>query len=410
MRLLIVLLLVISGLYLIANIGQDYNIYLGPKNLEECCSNNTPISITKPWSQTIGNQRTAIILGKLSGQTTLNKTSEQVYDDILNASNFYSFNNFLQESSYNNLWLTGNVYGWFEIDTGDPQNFVNAADPFIDFTKIDRLILVNPVPNSSYSLGAGSATPQPFYTQEGIRNLVLTRIGFYTNDPWLFGSSDLSRRVAIEYGQDYNLLSHEFGHSLKLSHPGIVHCPNNQIISINMQNCLLLETENVDQVGIGTGHYNSFFKESMGWFKPSNIKEISETGEYTLKPLEVKTNDIQVLKVPRVTCPVTQNYSDPCGGDGKGWYYIEFRRNIGHDKGLFKNTALEFNGVEIRIDGYSNYPTAQIESQLLDMEPPFWNSNHTLQPGKTFVEPFNNLSITTLEISDQYAKVRVVFP
>ncbi|MBU1104057.1 MAG: hypothetical protein KJ600_05875, partial [Nanoarchaeota archaeon] len=357
------------------------------------------------WHPTIGEQKTAVILYYLASDTEPDKEPDEVYYEILDADNEYSFNNYIIESSYGKMWLTGEVTPWLAVGGLTYQTVITAADQYINYTEVDRVFFIQQ--NMSGS-GAGPSVIQYYSTDEGRLGFVLTFREYYPDKP------DLSRHRFVALGDlGAELLCHEFGHSLGtlydegVAHAGRLNC-GDETYAIEVDGlgdeCTTTSLEGTDQVGVGSGHHNSIIKEKHGWFNPTNIIEVTQDGTYTLFPYEMSTDEVLVLKVPRVQCLGTGDLLDPCGGKTQGWYYLEFRRAIGHDRGLFINpiSAQVHDGVQIRIDGYLSD-----RSSLLLWLDRTSTTKQALGEGMTFIDPHRGTTITTISITEEEAVVQI---
>ena len=381
--------------------------------------------------QSLGEQKTAVILYYTPNDNNIfGKTNQDFYTEILDENNEYSFNNFIKENSYGRMWLTGVVTPWLSMESENPplEKIISAADPYIDYSQIKRIIMIRP--RSSGELGMGGNSFVNYTTNEGIQGLIIVQTFYNPSD----GNPDYSRYQILTEGYSppygYHLLSHEFGHSLFPPPLGVAHAASLSCISApykltnsELDSSCIIGLENSDQVGIGRGHYNTIIKEKLGWLRKNQVLEIEsgESGTYILNPLET-VEGIKVIKIPRVECLNTGDITDACGGDGKGWYYLEYRRNIGNDKALFitgaySSVTYKYDGVEIRIDGFLANKTLSSEvvsgtdyrsSFLIDSDVnDIWDN--TLSVGEKFIDPHWGTEIKLEELTDEIALVRVNF-
>ena len=84
----------------------------------------------------------------------------------------------------------------------------------------------------------------------------------------------------------------------------------------------------------------------------------------------------------------------------------------------YSNNGLKYNGIEIRIDGFSLNgeapPNFEIisgtDSLLIDMvQSDTFPDNHVLKEGQTFVDPHKGTTIKVEDLSDEKALVNVDF-
>ena len=114
------------------------------------------------------------------------------------------------------------------------------------------------------------------------------------------------------------LLSHEIGHSLGVNHANGWDCGDNTLYG----DCQHVEYGNdFDTMGDGlfSLHFNAFYKDILGWFGSSDLLSISQSGRYTINPLETVTG----TKAAKIVIPTLSKD-----------FYLEYRRGIGFDSNL----------------------------------------------------------------------------
>jgi len=445
-RTVLILLIIIALLFLLMMIKMYYSDQSEKENIENIdkgkqkpiqqkekeinwpnsYNSNDNTLTTEGSLQSLGEQKTAVILYTTSNDDdTFGKSKEDFYREILDKNNEYSFNNFINENSYGKMWLTGVVTPWLFIGSENPflEDIISAADPHIDYSQIKRIIMIRP--RSSGELGIGGNSFVNYATHEGIQGLIIVQAFYNPSD----GNPDYSRYQILTEGYSppygYHLLSHEFGHSLYPPPLGVAHAASlscvttpYKITNSELDSSCTIGLENSDQVGVGRGHYNTIIKEKLGWLRKNQVLEIEsgESGTYILNPLET-TEGIKVIKIPRVECSKIGDIADTCGGDGKGWYYLEYRRNMGNDKSLFitgaySSVSYKYDGVEIRIDGFLMnktispeivYGTDYRSSLLIDSDVnDIWDN--TLGVGETFIDPHFGTEIKVVELTEENMK------
>ena len=155
----------------------------------------------------------------------------------------------------------------------------------------------------------------------------------------------------------------------------------------------------VDIMGsIGTGHYNAFMKERLGWIGDtgSPVTTVASSGMYSLEPLSATAGGgAKALRILKSVDPVT---------GARTWYYIEARQAIGYDAAVTALGTNVFSGVVIQTasttDGNS--------SDLLDMHPSTvsWY-DHALPVGASFSDVAAGVTITPASVSSTGASVIV---
>ena len=149
---------------------------------------------------------------------------------------------------------------------------------------------------------------------------------------------------------------------------------------------------------------NAIHKANVGWLDPENILEASDSGTYRIYPIETiagKGEEIKALKIP-------------IAGDLN--YYVMFRRAIGYDSTLLLNTGFGseiYDGAMIHLDLFESGTGGGSDSHIVDTSPnsePFDLIDAVLPLDQTFTDPVNNISITTLSVTEGYLEVQVDIP
>ncbi len=368
----------------------------------------------------LGGQKTAIILvNDVLDPNYHPYTKEEIWNEILNPDNPVSTNSYYREISYGKAWLSGDIgdiYGYYPAQTQYISRNLNAAmdviDPDIDFIEKNyrRIIFIffksdsDSLNGNSYFIGLF-----PLETDEGIINMGVTMNSV--------GNNSLSSVQATR------LIRHELGHNFGARHSGSYDCGTNVV----GDNCYFFEMGDIydvmggrnpyhfSEITTGKFHINSIHKEMMGWadttinigwFNSGNVLEISNElnnfGEYTLKPLELPTNGIQVIKTPSFPY---QYIGEAETAEAK-YYYLEFRDKIGFDSDIEQPFVL-----------------LHLRAFDLPFDEPFWEyiegSGNSLQlignngsakeltEGEEFIDELSNLKIRINEIGEHYANVNI---
>ena len=276
------------------------------------------------------------------------------------------------ENSYNQTWLSGNVFGWYTVPVDGygsscPSNYDDLAlnmaqSAGVNLSAYDHYIFMLP-PGGKCSTNAGT-------------------IGGSPSRAWI--SSALDTRV----------VAHEFGHNLGLHHAHALDC----IGDTETTSCTsLIYGDFLDIMGSQMGHMNAFNKSRLGWLDygvSPGIETVTSSGTYTIAPIESDTDEIKALRIPRGT--------DATGA--QRWYFLEYRQPIGWDSdqfeaGMYKYPENIANGVIIHsaIEGNGN------SSNLLDMTPEtvtvlpgFDLYDAALEVGQNFTDSDNNISISVV--------------
>ncbi len=344
-----------------------------PRGLAESAALTTP---TMQLANTTGEQKTLVVLVNFQ-----NNPSSQPYTvDAVRNLIFGNVSNFFFESSYQRMWLAGDVYGWFTIpmnstvcDTLGMAQYANAAAVAAgaDLSAYSRYVYVFP----------NNACSWPGITLK---------------------SSDSLPRVYLNGSFNFKDAAHELGHSFGLYHSSSLDCGAASIGS----NCTVSEYgDKFDEMGGGTYHFNAYQKERLGWLSSGTatptIVTVVESGTYFIEPLEtLSAGGAKALKVLKSVDPVT--------GD-KTWYYVEFRQPVGFDSALASNGNV-VNGLLVHQATQFSNSFNLFFSYLLDMTP---ETSTWLDPalavGRTFQDGTAGFSATPVTCSSAGCSVLVSF-
>ncbi|MEK7518096.1 MAG: Ig-like domain-containing protein, partial [Patescibacteria group bacterium] len=285
----------------------------------------------------------AVILVNFQDDTSQPWTISEVNDVIFNQADAY-----YNENSFGKLRLTGDIFGYYTLPFNKTcgveiqTEAIKIADPDVFFPNYTNII----IPILGCKSG-GSIGNVAYFTQEGRVTPGFALLGSLNNFT----------------------VSHELGHNFGNFHANFYDCGNSAFAQTG---CISKEYEDRFDVmgGIGnvisnTGHFNSYHKEITGFFDSSNVVNVTESGSYTINPIESATGLPQVLKI---------------GIDNSKLLYIEYRQPLGVDSFLPSDTL---DGAMIRI---APWRIGNGETQLLDMTPTSPSSplDVTLEVGKSF--------------------------
>ncbi|WP_024303657.1 Ig-like domain-containing protein [Pseudogulbenkiania sp. MAI-1] len=323
-----------------------------------------------PAPNTLGEQRTAVLLVNFQDNQTQPYTAAQA-----NTTVFGSSNDFFKENSSQQTWLSGNVFGWYTLpiaQTCSPDNiaaYANqaAAAAGVDLSLYPRRVYVIPRNNTCAWSGMGTVGGSP-------------------SSSWLNG--------ALYRGT----VTHEMGHNLSLWHSHSLDCGTTTLGSSCSRNEY---GDPFDTMGNGVVHYNAFQKERLGWLNYGTSPRIttieSSGGTFTLEPYAAASSGTKALKVLKSIDPTTGQ---------KTWYYVEFRQPIGFDSDISRFPQA-VNGVLVHTGTDGNGDS----SDLLDITP---NSSATddisdspLGVGQSFTDSTNGITISLLSVGSSGATVSV---
>ena len=332
-----------------------------------------PVTVTPALPNSLGEQKVLVVLVNFQDSPSSQPYSVSQVRDMV----FGSVNNFFLENSYQQTWLTGDVYGWFNIalnstgcDTANIGKYANAAAEAAGANLLSYSRFVYVFPRNSCGFNG--------YTAQ-------------TNGG--------PPRVYLNGNMTFSVAAHELGHTFELDHSQALDCGALSVGS----NCTMIDYgDKFDMMGIGTAHFNAYQKERLGWLNNGtspSITTVEASGVYFIEPLEsLSGGGPKALKILKSVNPVT--------GD-KTWYYVEFRQPIGHDASLsaFPNVV---NGLVIHQATQFSDSFNLFYSYLLDMTPETasWY-DPALEVGRAFQDVDTGVTISTSSVSSSGASVLI---
>jgi chitodextrinase len=278
------------------------------------------------------------------------------------------------QSSWGQLTLTGDVYGWYEIASANTScsystwaNQANqaAAAAGVDLASYDYIAYGFPESSCGW---AGLAYMPGKYS-------------------WLNGSGGMSLRV----------VAHELGHNLGTHHASSLSCTQSGVrVSFATSSSSCTSSEYGDPFTVmGSSsklQHTNFSRGNFGWLQASNTQTVTSSGDYLLRPIEYASNSVQALRIQRTS---------------GSYLTLEFRQPSGTFDD-FPTTYAIAMGVMVRVTAAY---TTLTQSQLVDATPETTNDagDSPLAVGKTLTDPLTGVSITTLAVAPTGATVRVSF-
>jgi hypothetical protein len=143
------------------------------------------------------------------------------------------------------------------------------------------------------------------------------------------------------------------------------------------------------------GHYAAPHKAGvLGWLTDgTDYQTVQTSGTYTIQPLETSSG-VRALKVQR-------------GTGNNAWLWIEYRQPTGNYDTSF-NTTQPYSGAVIHYED----STTGAYSQLLDFTPGSASNDFgdpALVPGKTWADPYTNLSLTVNSVTASALNLTVYY-
>jgi MYXO-CTERM domain-containing protein len=157
-----------------------------------------------------------------------------------------------------------------------------------------------------------------------------------------------------------------------------------------------------DPMGRACRHMNAYMKAFQGWFGGCNMVEVTSSGTFTINPLELPCDGVQVLQIPM---PKMRPFTRSGGGGPSGittltHYYVEFRSSHGFDRMIAPT-------VQVRVSGDVRMRTQRgFHTWVLDMNPAT-TAIDGLAAGGSFTDPAGNIKITVESLDAQKASVKV---
>ena len=315
------------------------------------------------------------------------------------------FQKFLKESSYGKRYITGDVYGWIQLDQQNPDcTPYDGGQIHMKTPGVEQYIVENNIPleNYNYFLIITHCTNNngiAFGTAFEINGTMYTSPHAVINiksdgltEQWLGQPLGISQ--PFSWTRFDRLLSHEFGHILGLwEHAEGWDCGSES----SGDNCTIREYGNpFDTMGEGgyATQYNGFYKRALGWLTQNQALNITQSGRYTINTLET----VGGIKHALITNPVNPSPVK---------YSVEYRKAIGFD-GMLNNPVLSSNQNGLIINRIQKSLSAPLGGLLIDATPSTENWFLDIQDAAlreplagegvpTFADTINGISITNVK-------------
>ncbi len=191
---------------------------------------------------------------------------------------------FYRESSYGKSEMTGDAYGWYLLpdsiltrpgqDAGVPGTQELAQiiqDHNIDLSKYDHVVWLMNTEDGFVGAGMGTIDRNDYS--------ILRKV-YKFGTCFIHAAGRTSAGLSAN-GMDY-VLCHELGHNLNLDHPDLWDPTTDSFFANGSP---------VDVMSYGSSQgggylHTALHKKQLGWLDSTNILEIRQTGDYTLRPLE----------------------------------------------------------------------------------------------------------------------------
>ena len=310
-----------------------------------------------------GTKTVAVLLLNFSNDRAQAWTNDTVKGVVFDNPN--SVDEFFRDSSYGQLALTGDVFGWYEIDAS------NAGCAYTTWADQAR----TKATEAGVNLGAYQYTVYAFPQAQscgwaGLANLPGT-------SSWINGAMNL------------RVVSHELSHNFGVHHASTLACSSGGTPTTFSGSCTQNEYGDPNTV-MGTGYrlHNNWHRAQLGWF--GDTTTVTTSGSYLLAPVEL-TGTPRMLRVAR--------------SDGT-FLNLEFRQPWG----VFDNFSAGdpvVNGVSIRI---APSTSSIVQSKLVDANPSTASfTDAPLGVGQSVTDPTTGVSITTVSVGPAGALVSIQF-
>ena len=293
-----------------------------------------------------GEQRTVVMVTDFQ-DTQLACSVDEIRDLMFTDPGNQSVDDYYQETSQGQVWLSGEVHGTYTIDNPDNCSapFSAYTDPLdaaaeadgVDLSLFDRRIYVMPYTRCGYA-GFGS-----------VGNIPSQALIFTCGIP--------------------DVYAHELGHNFGMYHAST---PNSEYGD---------GTGIMGAGNVGLRHLNSAHQDEMGWRSPAMNTLITGSGTYDIAPQSLDEAQSLAPQILRIAKPDTDEY-----------YFIAYRRPIGFDSNLqwWHHDVVTVH----RYQGVGGPPT---NTYLLD----------ELAIGENFTDAVNDITVSHISQTPDYATVQI---
>ena len=317
-----------------------------------------------------GEQKVLVVMVNFQNTKEPSLTKEAVRNIV-----FGEVDRYYREISYDTIFLTGDVLGWYPIPLKQSCNTtlakleaIRAVDSFVDFRNYGRLFIVAPFGPSCGWGGLSDIGKKTVRTSDG--NVLISSAGI---------------RSAT-----FSTVAHELGHQFGTHHADSLMCKN---VAIADSGCVYDEYGDPydimgNRVEKHVGHMNALHKENLGWLGEKTLKQISASGLYTLEPIEMAGDGLKAIKIQRKR---------------NDFLYVEYRQPLGFDTVIGRNSNV-FEGALLHVrkpDGDAR------RSALIDPTPPGDISTSALLPGMIFQDPASGAVVSTVSRTPRSLTLRV---
>jgi len=323
----------------------------------------------------VGDQRQLLMLFNFQDNPSNRPWTAAYIQDLL----FNQVNQYYQQVSYGQAWVTGDMVGWFTIPVNSTDCSANRTQAAEDGA---RALGYNP-DNYSHKIyiypssSCGSSGGTTWVSTDSLGNV----------KTWMYISG-----TATPY-----ILTHEFGHSLGFRHSNSLNCSG---VTFGTGCSHVEYGDNYDVMGYyNNGVVNSYHRDLAQWLGP-RIQTVTSGGTYTLTPTGLADSGLKAIKIPQAYDPVTNSTT---------YYYLEYRQPVGYDSFLSSYPGVT-NGVLLHLGTLgTDVNKLSLGSELLDGTPTVSGANEALPVGRSFTDPAIPVTVTVLGANSSGATVSVQF-
>lgn len=327
---------------------------------------------SSPGSGANGAKRVAVVLLNFSNDISQPYTPS--YADGVAFTNANSVAAYYAETSWGQLTLSGDVFGWYTVPDTNAACAISAWATAASAQVTAAGVNLGTYDNVVYAFPYAPSCPW-----SGLASMP-------GRSSWLNGSS----------GMTLHTMAHELGHNFGTHHASSLNCTDNGARVPLGGTCSTNEYGDPFSVMGSGSHYQhtSFSRGNFGWLNNANTLTVTGPGDYTLKAIETDDpSGAEVVRIPRA--------------DNGTYLTLEFRQPFGTFFDSFSPIDPVVNGVTVRLTAAYSAPS---QTRLVDANPTTLSlADAPLSVGRTIVDPVSGVTITTMSVSASGASVRISF-